>query len=52
MVLVCLHIYEPPLILIHIDELQPHFFFYKNPFIVHFSVNVRFGHVFCLSCLP
>lgn len=24
MVLVCLHIYEPPLILIHIDELQPH----------------------------
>lgn len=34
---VCVHIDEPPLISIRIDELQPHLLFLKNnPFIVHF----------------
>lgn len=45
---VCVHIDEPPLISIRIDELQPHLLFLKK---IHLFY-IFFGHVFCLSCLP
>lgn len=54
---VCVHIDEPPLILIHIDELQHHLLFlYKNPFFVHFLwifvLDVYFGWVVYLRRYP